>query len=154
MAVAADGRRQGATARVPVSFPAVQGRDLTITVTGVRLETTKDYSSQAPISLPVGIAELGVPATLVGTAPSAFSGACRSNLLTLDGKPVSVALTGPTQGALAGNGLTLSLCGADARGITMAAGTHVVLGAPGAGFAHPARLKRTPVFTKLDRRFV
>jgi hypothetical protein len=28
------------------------------------------------------------------------------------------------------------------------------LGAPGDAFAHPAGLKRTPAFTKLDRRFV
>ena len=32
----------GRTVSVPVHFPAVTGRDLTITVTGVRLETTKD----------------------------------------------------------------------------------------------------------------
>lgn len=128
----ADGRRQGATVSVPVSFPPVTGHDLTITVTGVRLETTKDYSSQAPISLPLGIAELGIPGTRIGAASAAFLPACRSNLLTIDGKPVSVALTGSTQGALAGNGLTVSLCGADAKGITLGPGTHVVLGAPGA----------------------
>jgi hypothetical protein len=128
----ADGHRQGATASIPVSFPAVKGRDLTVTVTGVRLKTIKGYSSQAPIALPLGIAELGIPGTRVSPAPATFPAACRSNLVTVDGTPLSVSLSGTTQGALAGSGLTVTPCGASARGLTLAAGTHVVLGTSGA----------------------
>ncbi len=100
----ADGRRQGTTVAVPVHFPPVTGRDLTVTVTGVRLEKVQDYSFQgsasavgrSPISLPLGIAELGIPGTRVSAPPAAFPGACRSNLLTVDGQPVSVTLSGST----------------------------------------------------------
>lgn len=131
----ADGRRPGATVSVPVTFPAVTGKDLTVTVTGARLETTPDYSFQGttpPISLPLGIAELGIPGTRVGAPAPTFPGGCRSDLLTIDGHPVSVALSGSTTGALQGGGLTVTPCGPDAAGITLAAGSHVVLSAPGA----------------------
>ncbi len=130
-----DGRQAGTTVSVPVTFPAVTGKDLTITVTGVRLETTPDYSFQGttpPISLPLGIAELGIPGTRVGAPAPTISGACRSNLLTIDGHPVSVALSGSTGSALHGDGLAVTPCGADAAGITLGAGSHVVLSAPGA----------------------
>jgi hypothetical protein len=130
----ADGKRRGATAAVPVRFPAVTGRDLTVTVTGVRFETTRDYAFQATptrIALPLGIAELGIPGTTIGPPAAAISGVCRSNLLTVDGHPVSVALGGTTQAALAGDGLTVTPCGPDAAGITLGPGSHVVLGAPG-----------------------
>ncbi|HTZ10011.1 MAG TPA: alpha-(1-_3)-arabinofuranosyltransferase family protein, partial [Acidimicrobiales bacterium] len=49
----ADGPRQGATVAIPVHFPAVTGKDLTVTVTGARIELTKDWSSQTPIALPL-----------------------------------------------------------------------------------------------------
>ncbi len=127
----ATAKHLGATVSVPVHFSAVTGRDLTITVTGVRQVMIKDYSSQAPIALPFGIAELGIPGTQIGAAPAAFPTTCRSNLLTVDGKPVSVTLSGSTRDALAGDALTVKLCGADAAGITLAAGTHVVLGMSG-----------------------
>ena len=92
---------------------------------------TKDYSSQAPIALPIGIVELGIPGTQIGAAPAVFPTTCRSNLVTVDGKPVSVTLSGSTREALAGDALTVKLCGADAAGLTLAAGTHVVLGLSG-----------------------
>jgi hypothetical protein len=126
------GSHPGATASVPVHFPALKGRDLTITVTGVRLETTKGYLTQEPISLPVGIAELGIPGTQVAPTPASVPGACRSDLLTVDGHRVSVAVTGSTADALAGVGLSVTPCGPDAAGITLGSGTHVLLAAPGA----------------------
>jgi hypothetical protein len=127
-----DGRRQDTTVSVPVRFHAVTGRDLTISVTGVRLETTKDYSSQAAISLPLGIAELGIPGTRISAAAASVPATCRSDLLTVDGRPVPVLVAGSTQNALAGNGLAVTPCGPDAAGITLGAGSHVVLSAPGA----------------------
>jgi hypothetical protein len=127
-----DGSRPGATASVPVHFPALKGRDLTITVAGARLETTKGYLTQQPISLPVGIAELGIPGTEVAPTPASVPGVCRSDLLTVDGHRVSVAVTGSTADALAGVGLSVTPCGPDAGDITLGSGTHVLLAAPGA----------------------
>ncbi len=127
-----DTPHRGSTVRVPLRFPALTGKDLTVTVTGVRLKTTTGYSSQAPISLPLGIAELGIPGTRVSPAPASVPGGCRSDLLTVDGTPLSVALSGSTRAALEGDGLTVTPCGPDAAGIALPAGNHVVLSASGA----------------------
>ena len=120
----ADGRRRGATAAVPVHFPAVTGRDLTITVTGVRLETTRAiFGSPGPDLAPArdrGARHPRHPRS--APAPPTFSATCRSNLLTVDGQPVSVSLSGSTAGALAGERLTVTPCGPDAAGITLGAG--------------------------------
>ena len=49
-----------------------------------------------------------------------------SNLLTIDGQPISVSVVGPTQQALDGGESQLVPCGPDAKGITLRAGPHVV----------------------------
>jgi len=123
----ADGGRAGDTVSVPVHFPAVTGRDLTITVTGARFEATKDEATQQPISLPIGIAELGIPGTHVAAPPASLPGTCRSDLLNIDGRPISLRVTGSTTAALAGDGVTVGTCGPDAAGITLSAGNHVVV---------------------------
>jgi arabinofuranan 3-O-arabinosyltransferase len=125
----ADGRRQNATVAVPVSFPALSGRYFTFTVTGVRLENTKNPT---PIALPIGIAELGIPGVTVSPPPAVIPAPCRSNLLSVDGRSVPIKVTGPSRAALAGQGLTIEPCGSDANGLTLAAGHHVVKGADGA----------------------
>ena len=53
---------------VPVSFPAVTGRGLTVTIATVDPRTTVDRRSGESVVLPVAIAELGVPGY---TAPAA-----------------------------------------------------------------------------------
>ena len=128
----ADGRRRGATVGMPVHFAPVTGHDLTVTVTGLRTVTTKDYTSQAAISLPLGIAELGVPGTSVAAPGATLPATCRTDLLSVDGRPVPLAVTGSTATALGGGGLTVRPCGADAGGITLGPGSHVVVGTPGA----------------------
>ena len=45
-------------------------------------------------------------------------GNCVSNLLTIDGQPISVSVVGPTQSALDGGEAQLVPCGPDAKGIT------------------------------------
>jgi len=126
-----DGRRQDTTVSVPITFPALRGNQIQVTFTGVRQETTKNYYSHSPITLPVGIAELGIPGVDTPAAPAAMPGNCQSNLLTVDGRPVSVRITGSTQAALEGGTLTVQPCGADAGGITLGAGQHVVQSASG-----------------------
>jgi len=123
-----DGAR-GTIRTVPVDFPVVRGRDLTITVTGVRLRrTTKPFV----LSEPIGIAELGIPGVQVAPAPAAMPGTCRSDLLAVDGRGVSVRVTGSTAAALAGKDVPLTLCGADAGGVTLGPGRHLVTTSTGA----------------------
>jgi arabinofuranan 3-O-arabinosyltransferase len=127
----ADGRRQDSTVSVPISFPTLTGNQIQVTFTGVREEQTKNYYSHSPITLPIGIAELGIPGVDAPAAPASMPGNCQSNLLTIDGRPVSLRITGSTAGALDGDSLTVQTCGNDANGITLGPGQHVIQSASG-----------------------
>jgi hypothetical protein len=104
---------ENGTVSAPVHFAPVTGTNFRLVVTGVRQETTKDYFGGQPIALPVGIAEVGAP----GLQVPALSGSqqldtrCRSDLVTLDGRPVPVHLSGTVRDAQQRDGLPLALCG-------------------------------------------
>jgi hypothetical protein len=123
----ADSRTPGSVVDVPVSFAALTGRGLRITFDTVRIEHTLDYWSQSPISLPIGVAEVGIPGVHAGSLPSTVPGACRSDLLAIDGNPVWVRVTGSTNAALDRQGLAISLCGPDSGGITLQPGSHTLV---------------------------
>ncbi len=122
----ADSRTPGATTTVPLTFPAVTGRRIRVTVTGVRLEYTTNYYAESPTALPMGIAELGIPGLSIPPYPSTVPGVCQSNLVSIDGRPITVRVTGSTATALANGTLSVVPCGADASGITLSAGTHIL----------------------------
>ena len=122
----ADGTVPGAVTTVPVTFPALTGSHFVVTFTGVRPEYAANYYSAGPLELPLGIAEIGIPGVKANPTPAALPGNCVSNLLTIDGQPISVAVVGSTQRALDGGESQLIPCGPDAKGITLRPGTHVV----------------------------
>jgi arabinofuranan 3-O-arabinosyltransferase len=127
----------GTVVRVPVTLPAaLTGSVIRVTVASSRTEHTTNYTTQAPQALPVGIAELGVAGLTVASPPTELAGTCRPDLLTVDGSPVWVSVTGSTASAAIRDPLTISLCGPDAAGLTLTAGSHTVVSAPGksAGF--------------------
>lgn len=121
-----DSSTPNATTTVDLRFPALTGRDLTFTFTGVRIENIRPSGLALPLALPLGIAELGIPGVRMTPAATNLAGSCQSDLLSIDGKPVSVRVTGSTKTALAGGALSVEPCGADAGGITLGPGTHVV----------------------------
>lgn len=123
----ADGRRQGNTVSVPISFRALTGRYLTFTFTGIRKEASVNYYSQTPLDMPIGIAELGIPGIHVQQPPATIPAVCTDKLLTVDGKPVWIRVAGSSASALKGQELPFSLCGPDARGLPLSAGTHTVV---------------------------
>jgi hypothetical protein len=127
----ADKDADDATVSVPVTFPSITGRHVTVTFTRVRIKNTISPTTRQPVALPLGIAELGIPGVRVSPMAPSVATTCRSNLLTIDGRPVWTEVTGSTQNAAAGQGLTLEPCGPDSGGITLTAGRHVVQGAPG-----------------------
>ena len=47
---------------MPVPFPALTGSHFVVTFTGVRAEYAANYYSAGPLALPLGIAEIGIPA--------------------------------------------------------------------------------------------
>ncbi len=122
---------KGATVSVPVSFAPLSGQRIRLTITGVRLEYGTNFYSSNPVALPMAIAEVGIPGVQVAPLPATLPGTCRSNLIAIDGRPISVEVVGSTASALQGGEMTLVPCGPDANGITLGAGTHVVTTALG-----------------------
>lgn len=128
----ADGRHQGATVSVPVSFPALTTAHLKVTIDAIRKETTRNFYSGAPITLPVAIAELGIPGVRSGPTPARLPGTCMSNLLQVDGRPLPVRVVGSTAAALANRAVQLQPCGStDIHGVTLGPGTHTIQAAAG-----------------------
>jgi hypothetical protein len=121
-----DGTVPGSVVDVPASFPALTGQNIRITVDDVRVEYTTNYYSRNPIALPLGIAEVGIPGVQAGTLPTSIPTSCRSDLLTVDGRPLWVSITGTTTAALSRQPLTVALCGPDAGGLALGPGPHTL----------------------------
>jgi arabinofuranan 3-O-arabinosyltransferase len=136
----ADSTVPGAVTSVPVTFPSLVGSQFVVTFTGVRYEYAANYYSAGPLALPLGVAEIGMPGVQSPATPTQLPGTCASNLLSIDGHPIDVALVGSTQNALSGGEVQVVPCGPDARGITLGPGTHVVQTATG----HTANCAPTP----------
>ena len=122
----ADGRVAGSVVDVPVSFAPLTGRDIRITFTAVRIENTVNYYSQSPLSMPIGVAEVGIPGLQAAPVPTDIPTTCRDDLLTVDGRPVWISVSGTSAAALARDALDVSLCGPDATGLSLGPGTHVI----------------------------
>ena len=76
--------------------------------------------------MPIGIAEVGIAGLRAAPVPADDPEPCRSDLLTVDGKPLWVAVTGTTATALDRQPLTVSLCGPDAGGARPGPGAHTL----------------------------
>jgi arabinofuranan 3-O-arabinosyltransferase len=122
----ADSDVPNAVATVPVQFPALTGSQFVVKFTAVRTEKAANYYSAGPLALPIGIAEIGIPGVQVAAIPPNLPGTCQSNLLTIDGAPISVAIEGTSSQALENGEVQMVPCGADANGITLSAGTHIL----------------------------
>jgi hypothetical protein len=127
----ADSSVAGGTVDVPVSFPSLTGRSIKITVDSVRILNTLNYYSQTPIALPIGIASVGLPGVAATTPPADVPYSCRGDLLSVDGAPLWVQVTGTTADALDRKALTISLCGPDAHGVSLGPGDHTLRSADG-----------------------
>ena len=127
----ADSTVPGTTTSVPVTFAPLSGTHFVVTFNTVRAESASNYYSAGPLALPLGIAEIGFPGVSAAPTPPTLPGTCVSNLLTIDGKPISVKMVGTTQEALTGSEVQVVPCGPDAVGITLGAGTHIVETAAG-----------------------
>jgi hypothetical protein len=127
----ADSSVAGGVVDVPVTFPTLTGRSIKVTVDSVRLLDTLNYYSQTPIALPIGIASVGLPGVTATTPPAQVPYSCRSDLLSVDGAPLWVQVTGATADALDRKPLTISLCGPDAHGLALGPGDHTLRAAVG-----------------------
>ncbi len=125
---ATDGAKRNSVTSVPVSFAPLTGSDVRVTVTKVRPVETTEYHELTPITMPVAIAELGLPGVLRPAVAATLPAECRSDLLTLDGAPVAARLVGASADAVAGKPVDLELCTPE---VALDAGTHTIRSAPG-----------------------
>jgi arabinofuranan 3-O-arabinosyltransferase len=118
-----------------LGFPELTGDTVRMTITGVEPVTTIDAQTELPSVLPVAVAELAIPGvpTLAGDGP--VGAACRDDLVTIDGVPVPVRVTGDREAAENLRALDLERCDAlepiDLAPIPLAAGDHELRAADG-----------------------
>ncbi len=115
-----------AVVSVPVSFPKLTGSTIRFRIEAVRQVTTINWYTQKPIVMPVGIAEIGLSGVRLSpeSTRAQIPALCTSKLLKIDGRPVWLKISGTIGDAEKLQGLTVSGCGPDAKGITLRAGTH------------------------------
>jgi arabinofuranan 3-O-arabinosyltransferase len=118
-----------ATVMVPIDLPqSITGTSFSFTVDGVREVKTKDWYSSSPITMPIGIAELGIPGVQSPPAPATFATGCRDDLLSIDGEPVGMQVSGSIADALQRRKVEITPCQTDGNGgaVALAAGEHVL----------------------------
>lgn len=113
----------------PVTFAPLTDTTVRITITAIEPKTTIDYFTEAPITLPVAIADFGVPGVQRAPAPAAMDEQCRTGLLNVNGADVAVRVVGPTAAAAAQDVLSLEEC---AGPVALPAGRTDVVAADGA----------------------
>ncbi|HEY4398494.1 MAG TPA: discoidin domain-containing protein, partial [Acidimicrobiia bacterium] len=101
---------ENATTPATVSFDPVTARNVRVTIESVRAVSTREYYSNTPIVMPVALAELGIPGVQRPAVADSLPGTCRDDLLTIDGAPVPVRVTGSTADAAAGRPLSAERC--------------------------------------------
>ncbi len=126
-----DSTEPGAVARARVELPEpVTGRAFSFRIAQVRPVETIDWYSNTLITMPVAVAELGIPGVQRAPLPDRVDTGCRTDLLTVDGQPVPLRITGSTADALARKALTVTPCGGDPV-VRLDAGDHIVRSSPG-----------------------
>jgi hypothetical protein len=111
-AIADDPAHENAAVTVRVPLPApVTASSLDVGIAAIRAQSTIDYISERPVDLPVAVAELGVPGLRAAAPEAALPGSCRTDLVTVDGQPVPVRVTGSGADATARLPLAVTACG-------------------------------------------
>jgi arabinofuranan 3-O-arabinosyltransferase len=105
-----DQPQENATAPVTVSFDPVTARNVRVTVEAVREVSTREYYSNTSIVTPVALAEVGIPGVQRPALADELPGVCRDDLLTIDGAPLPVRVTGSVADASAGRPLSAERC--------------------------------------------
>jgi arabinofuranan 3-O-arabinosyltransferase len=125
----ADQSAQNATTNAHLTFPALRGKHVRVTITGIRAEQTKLFGTGQTRVEPVGIAELGVPGvSLTPASARTIDSGCRSDLVAIDGKPVRVRVTGKVDAAQKPMGLAVTPC---VGVLALSKGTHALTTASG-----------------------
>ncbi|MGO9204865.1 MAG: hypothetical protein ACLQBX_01535 [Candidatus Limnocylindrales bacterium] len=123
-----DRKAIGSVVSVPVRFRELKGSTIRFTVEAVRRVTTINWYTREPIVMPIAIAEIGLPG--VHFTPEAkgaeIPAICTSKLLRIDGRPLWLRVSGTVGAAEELQGLSVSGCGPDAKGVALGPGTHTL----------------------------
>ena len=118
----ADGR-SALTVPAPISGP------LWLTVTATDDATTRDRRYGELTPLPVSITEIELDGLTRSQVPDSFDTGCRDDLVSVDGSPLDVRVTGSVDDLLTNRELTVATCGAPS--LDMGLGEHTVRTTPG-----------------------
>lgn len=119
-AVADDLGRENAEAWIDVPIAAVTTSSLRLRVVEVRETRTIDWFSASEVVMPIAIAEVAIDGVAPNPAHLEPLGACRSDLLFVDGEPFPVRLV---TGSSITDRLAVETCGSR---LTLDAGTHLI----------------------------
>ena len=108
---------------------AVTAQSWRLDVSGVRLVQTVSWESNENTTFPVSIAEVGIGDVRTSQPSGTFDSGCRGDLVTVDGAPVPVRISGTVAAALNGDPLAVASCGF--ASLSLHAGDHVLRATPG-----------------------
>lgn len=129
-----DQSAENATVEVPLRFAELRGRDITVSIVDVREVRGRNRNIATPTPLPVAIAELGIDGLERLPPPELVDTGCRDDLVTIDGAPVGVRVTGELATAEALGALTFETCAGSGPGaipVRLAEGEHLLRTPPG-----------------------
>jgi arabinofuranan 3-O-arabinosyltransferase len=108
---------------VPLDEP-VTGSAFRLRFTEIRPVVTQDWVSDNEVDQPIAIAEIDLPGPKVPALPETFDSGCRTDLVSIDGEPLPVQVTGPMDDALAGEKLSVNVC--DDSAVALDGGAHEI----------------------------
>ena len=94
--------------------------------------TSTDWFGGGKTVLPVGIAEINLPVVAAPEPDAALPTSCRSDLLSIGGKPVPQLVVGTVDTALSSSSLTIQSCGFPLEPVALPAAESLLETTPGA----------------------
>ncbi len=139
-----------------ITVPPISGSTFTYQITAFRAVSVTDRVSGGPTNPSFGIATISLPGVSAPVTPANLRGTCRSDLVSIDGHPISVRVVGSTADAMAQRRLAIEPCGAP---LTLPSGRHAISTAIGylSGFnvnelvLHSKAVQPTPFVTVQSR---
>ena len=123
----ADQTTPGAVATAPIDFPALTGRVFTVRIAAIREVRTHEWYCECDQLMPAGIAELGIPGLAPVRPATTLPSECRTDLVRVDGHPVSGRIVGTSADAVMLSPLRFERCSDHARPtVRLDAGARVV----------------------------
>ena len=113
------------TVSLPAHFAAISGDKFTFTIVDIKPKIIKTPQMPFGLLMPSAIAELGIPGVQRAALPAQLPNTCMNNLVTVDGKPFPVRITGSTTDAVMQQPLAVAPCNAKAT-LKLSAGTHEI----------------------------